>query len=119
MSYDHGMTGVYGWDAGDNWIAHGFVSVHEQDDYADATDPTLWVPRLERMCAERAWGYDVGVRLGREWYEEDFERWPPFDGWVGAEITDERLAQAIWLLTVGFCREDFPPGVIEEGPRGL
>ena len=80
-------------------------------------DADLWRERLTEACDQGVWDDEVAERLIHRYVDEDLDA--AMEGVSDSEELRERAAQALWIMAVQVCRDDFPEGEIEEGPPGL
>ncbi len=79
-------------------------------------DPEVWRVRLGEACAQGVWDEDVAVQLADRYVTEDLST--AMEGVEDGPDLRHRAAQALWIMAVQVCSEDFPEGEIEEGPPG-
>ena len=83
-----------------------------------ADDTDLWRRRLGRACNSGVWNHDVAIALGAEFMAEDESSGRSIRAAGFEQPTAEQAGQALWLMAVNVCREQFPRGSIETGPPG-
>ena len=79
-------------------------------------DAGAWRVRLGEACAQGVWDEDVAVRLADLYVDRDIDL--AMEGVEDGPELRQRAAQALWIMTVQVCGDDFPDGEIEEGPPG-
>ena len=78
------------------------------------TDPEVWRNRLGLACNDGVWNEDVARRLAIQFIAADLA----LPG-RAANLPDPTAgdgAHALWLMAVQVCRDEFPPGAIDQGP---
>ena len=80
-------------------------------------DIDLWRQRLTEACDQGVWDDEVAERLADRYVDDDLDA--AMEGVSDSEELRGRAAQALWIMAVQVCRDDFPEGEIEEGPPGL
>jgi hypothetical protein len=81
-----------------------------------ADDTDLWRQRLGRACSSGVWSHDVAIALGAEFMAEDESAGRSIRAAGYEQPTAEQAGQALWLIAVNVCRDQFPRGSIEIGP---
>ncbi len=79
-------------------------------------DADLWRQRLAEACDQGVWDDDIAGRLADRYVDEDLD--VAMEGVTEGEELRHRAAQALWIMAVQVCGDDFPEGEIEEGPPG-
>lgn len=77
-------------------------------------DAEVWRVRLGEACAQGVRQEDVAVRLADLYVGRDIA--VAMEGVEDGPELRERAAQALWIMAVQVCGDDFPDGEIEEGP---
>jgi hypothetical protein len=77
-------------------------------------DTGVWRVRLGEACAQGVWNDDVALRLADLYVARDVEL--AMEGVEDGPKLRERAAEALWIMAVQVCGDDFPEGEIEEGP---
>lgn len=77
-------------------------------------DTGVWRVRLGEACAQGVWEEDVAVRLADLYVDQDVEL--AMEGVEDGPELRNRAAEALWIMSVQVCGDDFPEGEIEEGP---
>lgn len=80
-------------------------------------DADLWRQRLSEACDQGVWDDDIAGRLADRYVDDDLDA--AMEGVSDSEELRGRAAQALWIMAVQVCREDFPEGEIEQGPPGV
>lgn len=79
-------------------------------------DAGVWRVRLGEACGQGVWQEDVAVRLADLYVGRDIA--VAMEGVEDGPELRERAAQALWIMAVQVCGDDFPEGEIDEGPPG-
>ena len=78
----------------------------------------MWLTRLNEICEAGVWDAAVGRQLGVRYYTKDESLWAGVPGSEPPEVQPDEVARTLWIMAAGFCRDDFPEGVLEAGPPG-
>ncbi len=79
-------------------------------------DAEVWRARLGEACSQGVWDEDVAARLADLYVDQDIA--VAMKGVEDGPELRDRAAQALWIMAVQVCADDFPAGEIEEGPPG-
>jgi hypothetical protein len=79
-------------------------------------DADVWRQRLTDACDQGVWDDGVAERLADRYVTEDLD--VAMEGVSDGEELRARAAEALWIMAVQVCDDDFPEGEIEEGPPG-
>ena len=77
-------------------------------------DAAVWRVRLGEACTQGVWDDDVAARLADLYVDQDLV--VAMEGVEDGPELRARAAQALWIMAVQVCGDDFPEGEIEEGP---
>ncbi len=77
-------------------------------------DAAVWRVRLGEACTQGVWDEDVAARLADLYVDQDLV--VAMEGVEDGPELRARAAQALWIMAVQVCGDDFPEGEIEEGP---
>ncbi|HEY5651446.1 MAG TPA: hypothetical protein VIW46_08375 [Acidimicrobiia bacterium] len=78
---------------------------------------TVWRQRLTQACDQGVWDDDVARQLAERYVGEDQD--VAMEGVSDGDELRARAAQALWIMAVQVCPDEFPPGEIEDGPPGV
>jgi hypothetical protein len=78
------------------------------------TDEALWADRLTQACDEGIWELAVAERLAAQFIAEDMELAVIAEGSPEPDVREG--AEALWRMSVQYCRDAFPEGAIAAGP---
>jgi hypothetical protein len=79
-------------------------------------DADVWRQRLTEACDQGIWDDEVAMELADRYVDEDLD--VAMEGVSDGTQLRARAAQALWIMAVQVCRDDFPVGEIEDGPPG-
>lgn len=79
-------------------------------------DAAVWRERLSEACDQGVWDDDVAGQLADRYVDDDLD--VAMEGVSDGNELRARAAQALWIMAVQVCDDDFPEEEIEEGPPG-
>ena len=77
-------------------------------------DSAVWRERLSEACDQGVWDDDVAGHLADRYVDDDLDL--AMEGVSDSNDLRARAAQALWIMAVQVCGDEFPDGEIEEGP---
>jgi hypothetical protein len=80
-------------------------------------DADVWRQRLTEACDQGVWDDEVAAQLADRYVDDDLD--VAMEGVSDGDELRARAAQALWIMAVQVCGDDFPEAEIEEGPPGL